>query len=72
MLLVDAERPVASSGPWGHLNAPPDSWVRPAGATDDQCHLMVQVMEFLVHRRQRRPGILLRPKFPTACSSTEL
>ena len=44
MLLVDAEEPVTASGPWEHLAAR-DNWVRPTGATDDQCHLMVQVME---------------------------
>ncbi len=44
MLLVDAEAPVTSQGPWQHLKAR-DGWERPAGATDSQCHLMVQVME---------------------------
>ena len=51
MLLVDAEEPVTATGPWAHLGAR-DGWTRPAGATDDQCHLMVQVMEswFLADR----------------------
>ena len=44
MLLVDAEAPVTSQGSWQHLNAR-DGWARPANATDEQCHLMVQVME---------------------------
>ena len=44
MLLVDAEAPVTATGPWQHLKAR-DGWVRPKGATNDQCHLMVQVME---------------------------
>ena len=44
MLLVDAEDPVKSVGPWEHLKDS-DNWDRPLGATDDQCHLMVQVME---------------------------
>ena len=44
MLLVDAEGPVSTSEPWQHLKAR-DGWNRPDGATDDQCHLMVQVME---------------------------
>ena len=44
MLLVDAEGPVAAQDPWQHLKAS-DNWDRPAGVTDDQCHLMVQVME---------------------------
>ena len=44
MLLVDAEGPVTSTGPWQHLKDN-DNWDRPATATDGQCHLMVQVME---------------------------
>ena len=44
MLLVDAEGPVTAPGPWQHLKAR-DNWDRPASASDDQCHLMVQVME---------------------------
>ena len=44
MLLVDAEEPVTAQGPWQHLRAS-DNWDRPTGASDDQCHLMVQAME---------------------------
>ena len=44
MLLVDSEAPVTSQGPWQHLKVR-DGWERPDGATDEQCHLMVQVME---------------------------
>ena len=44
MLLVDAEATVTSQGPWQHLKVR-DGWERPEGATDEQCHLMVQVME---------------------------
>ena len=44
MLLVDAEQPVTASGPWQHLRES-DGWDRPGSATDDQCHLMVQIME---------------------------
>ena len=44
LLLVDAEGPVRESRPWQHLKDS-DGWNQPAGATDDQCHLMVQVME---------------------------
>lgn len=45
MLLVDAEGPIEETqGPWQHLKTR-DDWDRPSGATDDQCHLMVQVME---------------------------
>lgn len=51
MLLVDAEGPVTAAGSWQHLKIT-DNWDRPNGATDDQCHLMVQVMEswFLADR----------------------
>jgi hypothetical protein len=51
MLLVDAEGPAASAGPWEHLHAR-DGWARPQGARDEQCHLMVQCMEawFLADR----------------------
>ena len=44
ILLVDAESPVTAAGPWQHLRQS-DRWNRPRGATDDQCHLMVQIME---------------------------
>ena len=44
MLLVDAEGPVTAVGPWEHLKSR-DNWDRPAGTTNQQCHLMVQVME---------------------------
>ena len=44
MLLVDAEGPVTAAGSWQHLKTS-DNWNRPNGTTDDQCHLMVQVME---------------------------
>ena len=44
VLLVDSEDPVTMQHPWEHLKVR-DNWDRPGGATDDQCHLMVQVME---------------------------
>lgn len=44
VLLVDAEGQVTAQGPWQHLKMR-DDWDQPNGATDDQCHLMVQVME---------------------------
>lgn len=44
LLLVDAEGPVTTQNAWQHLKGS-DSWDRPTNATDDQCHLMVQVME---------------------------
>ena len=52
LLLVDAERPVDQAGAWEHLQGAPDEWPRPGGAADDQCHLMVQLMEswFLADR----------------------
>ena len=46
LLLVDSEAPVDSASPWEHLSARPgDKWLRPNGASDEQCHLMVQCME---------------------------
>lgn len=45
-LLADAEEPVTASGPWEHLGQRGENrWSRPSGSTDEQCHLMVQVME---------------------------
>jgi hypothetical protein len=45
MLLVDSEA-VVTVAAWQHLNQrQDDGWQRPAGATNDQVHLMVQVME---------------------------
>ena len=51
ILLVDSEGPVTALSPWLHLKAR-DNWDRPNGATEEQCHLMVQVMEtwFLADR----------------------
>jgi hypothetical protein len=52
VLLVDSEGPVATdAGPWRHLKDR-DGWDKPAGATDDHVHLMVQCMEawFLADR----------------------
>ena len=44
ILVVDAEEPLTAAGPWEHLHHR-DRWIRPNPATDEQCHLMVQVME---------------------------
>ena len=44
ILLVDAEGPVRAGSTWEHLRQR-DGWRRPRGASDEQCHLMVQVME---------------------------
>ena len=44
ILLVDAEGVVTTNQPWEHLSKQ-DRWQRPAGTTNEQCHLMVQVME---------------------------
>ena len=52
VLLVDSEGPVTQeAGPWAHLRAR-DGWIRPADATDENAHLMVQCMEtwFLADR----------------------
>ena len=65
MLLVDAEVPMTARNPWDHLKAN-DNWDRPRGATDGQCHLMVQVMEswFLADREalQSHYGQGFRPQ----------
>jgi hypothetical protein len=53
VLLVDSEEAVVA-GPWQHLaTRKGDRWRRPDGVTDDQAHLMVQVMEswFLADRQ---------------------
>ena len=44
LLLVDAESRVTAQGAWQHLQQQ-DRWSRPTGASDRQCHLMVQCME---------------------------
>ncbi len=45
VLLVDSEGPVAEgAGPWLHLKNR-DNWDQPAGAMDENAHLMVQCME---------------------------
>ena len=51
LLLVDAEAPVTAQRPWQHLKQS-DGWTVPPGASDDQCHLMVEAMEswFLADR----------------------
>ena len=53
ILLVDSENRVADdnqpdanpSGAWRHLSGPPDRWMRPSDAADDQAQLMVTTME---------------------------
>ena len=44
ILLVDSEEPVSESSVWEHLQRR-DKWTRPAGAADENAHLMVQCME---------------------------
>ena len=50
-LLVDSEGPVSATTRWAHLKER-DGWDRPASATEENAHLMVQVMEswFLADR----------------------
>ncbi|WP_265282422.1 DUF4276 family protein [Verminephrobacter aporrectodeae] len=63
LLLIDSEAPVADQHqqgadtnqwqPWAHLkNRQDDAWEQPAGASDTDCHLMIQCMEnwFLADR----------------------
>ena len=51
ILLVDSEDPLTAANRWEHLRNR-DGWARPNGASNDHCHLMVQVMEswFLADR----------------------
>ena len=45
LLLVDSEKKVAKlNRPWQHLKIS-DRWEKPVGASDEQCHMMVQIME---------------------------
>lgn len=44
LLLVDAEGPVTANSAWEHLEKR-ESWNKPADVTDEQYHLMVQLME---------------------------
>jgi len=45
VLLVDSEGPVSiSKSPWAHLKEE-NKWEQPADTGDEQCHLMVQLME---------------------------
>lgn len=45
MLLVDAEDPIkAGDKPWQHLNKR-DGWSKPSNVTEEQCHMMVLIME---------------------------
>lgn len=52
LLLVDSEDPVTTTSAWQHLSIRDPSWERPSDSSDDQFHLMVQVMEswFLADR----------------------
>ena len=54
LLVVDADGPVGTEGPWAHLRARPgDQWKNP-GVDDKHCHLMVQTMEaWLIADRER-------------------
>jgi hypothetical protein len=54
ILLVDSEASVTEADPWRHVaQRPDDEWQKPAGATEDHLHLMVQCMEawFLADRQ---------------------
>ena len=46
LLLVDSEAPVTEDSPWEHVRRREgDKWSRPAGASDDDLHFMVECME---------------------------
>lgn len=66
ILLVDAERPVNDS-PRAHLQAPPpgDGWDLSA-IEDEQCHLMVEVMESWFLADPQNVGILYGKGFAAA------
>lgn len=50
MLLVDSEAPVTAKDPWDRVRRRRgDEWERPAGASVDQLHFMVQAMEAWFH-----------------------
>jgi hypothetical protein len=54
ILLVDSEEPVVESSPWEHVRLRPgDQWARPAVASEDRIHLMVQAMEAWFHADQQ-------------------
>lgn len=44
ILLVDAEKRV-NCKPWVHLKQLDKAWTKPKGSKDDQCHMMVTIME---------------------------
>ena len=45
LLLVDAEEPIPTGHkPWQHLKER-DGWSKPSNATEEQCHMMVLIME---------------------------
>lgn len=78
MLLVDSEAPYTATSPWQHLkDRLGDNWHQPAGASDKQCHLMVECMEnwFLADRHALSEffGQEFRSNaLPTETSSIEL
>lgn len=54
LLVVDEQGSVVTARPWEHLlGRIGDKWVKPTGANDAHCHLMVQCMEawFLADRQ---------------------
>lgn len=45
-MLVDSEGPVAGTSPWDHVRQRTgDGWERPANASDDDLHFMIECME---------------------------
>jgi hypothetical protein len=42
--LIDSEAPVSGARPWTHLKTR-DNWEKPENADENDCHLMVQIME---------------------------
>jgi hypothetical protein len=70
ILLVDSETPVVGNDPWEHVRLRPgDSWLRPNGATQDQLHLMAQVMEAWFYADQEELQRYFRQGFRRAAMS---
>jgi len=44
LLLVDSEAPIQHNNPWEHLKTN-DQWQPPKNTSNENCHLMVQIME---------------------------
>ena len=76
ILLVDSEARVTAARPWEHVeHREGDGWERPDGASDDQLHFMVQMMEAWFHADpdalKRYFGAGFRPAALSKCANIE-